>query len=117
MSVDDYLDVLAGLAGAQQQASPDSTSPSATEGTDSCAGSATLLHDSQDLRTDQELEDDLETEHDDELSRGLTPGSSHKKRKRRVLFSKVCRQTFSGDEKVSAVTVVRAHSCSLKINV
>lgn len=83
---DQELTMSTGLGGPQQQASPDSTSPSATEGTDS--GSTSLLH-PQELRTDQELEEDLEEDHEDELNRGQTPGSGHKKRKRRVLFSKV----------------------------
>ncbi|XP_046664496.1 homeobox protein Nkx-2.2a-like isoform X1 [Homalodisca vitripennis] len=84
------LTELRGLGGPQQQASPDSTSPSATEGTDS--GSASLLHDPQELRTDQDLDDDLEEDHEEDHSRGQTPGSGHKKRKRRVLFSKA--QTY-----------------------
>ncbi|KAG8338570.1 hypothetical protein J6590_000242 [Homalodisca vitripennis] len=78
------------LGGPQQQASPDSTSPSATEGTDS--GSASLLHDPQELRTDQDLDDDLEEDHEEDHSRGQTPGSGHKKRKRRVLFKDVTSQ-------------------------
>lgn len=81
--------------GPQQQASPDSTSPGATEGTDS--GSASLLHDHEHdhdhdhgVRGEQDLEDELEEEAEDERGGpGQTPGQGHKKRKRRVLFSKV----------------------------
>ncbi|XP_054262537.1 homeobox protein Nkx-2.2-like isoform X2 [Macrosteles quadrilineatus] len=81
------LTELRGLSGPQQQASPDSTSASATEGTDS--GSTSLVHDPQ------ELEDEGDDGHESDHSRGdhsQPPGQGHKKRKRRVLFSKA--QTY-----------------------
>uniref|UniRef100_A0A1B6DMV9 Homeobox domain-containing protein n=1 Tax=Clastoptera arizonana TaxID=38151 RepID=A0A1B6DMV9_9HEMI len=85
---------LRGLTGPQQQASPDSTSPSATDGTDT--GNRSILlstpTDSELLKTEQEIEEDLDDEQDDEQSRQQTPTMGHKKRKRRVLFSKA--QTY-----------------------
>lgn len=86
----------AGLTGPQQQASPDSTSPGATDVTES--GSRSLLlstpPDSELLKSEQELEEELEEDQDDDQSRQQTPTSGHKKRKRRVLFSKVSRALY-----------------------
>lgn len=86
------LTELRGLNGSQQQVSPDSTSPGATEGAET---GSTILHnhgEQEMIKTDQELEEDLEEEAEEDHSRGQTSAAGHKKRKRRVLFSKA--QTY-----------------------
>lgn len=94
----------------QQQASPDSTSPGVTDITDTAStpsllnadSSGTMKSESVDL--DEELDEDIEEEASNEPSHKnvtdinanggsvSTPNNGHKKRKRRVLFSKA--QTY-----------------------
>ncbi|CAH0386511.1 unnamed protein product [Bemisia tabaci] len=92
----------------QQQASPDSTSPGVADLTDSGSTPGLLNADSSSVgmsglkaETETELEDDGEDDADDEALNQQSNGSSasaqgagagHKKRKRRVLFSKA--QTY-----------------------
>ncbi|XP_065210461.1 homeobox protein vnd-like isoform X2 [Planococcus citri] len=91
----------------QQQASPDSTSPGVTDITDTAStpsllnadSSGTMKSESVDL--DEEIEEDIEDEHSLQQNKSLTElpmnggisaNGNHKKRKRRVLFSKA--QTY-----------------------
>lgn len=91
----------------QQQASPDSTSPGVTDITDTAStpsllnadSSGTMKSESVDL--DEELDEDIEEEqgvqqnksvNDLSMSNHGTVSNGHKKRKRRVLFSKA--QTY-----------------------